>query len=117
MFNKAKCSFCNQTDEAGPLIRGDGAYICHACVDMSYDLIHPRDIPHRNNDEVQIDILEETVYRVVVQGPLKHDHFTEMYKWTEETLSSYLSMNVSQRSFEFIFQNEGDAVAFKLRWI
>jgi len=117
MFNQAECSFCNQTDEAGPLIRGDSAYICHKCVDMSYDLIHPKDIPYRNNDEVQIDILEETLYRVVLQGPLKNDHFTEICQWTEETLLSYISMNVNQRSIDFIFLKEGDAIAFKLRWL
>lgn len=112
------CSFCNQrSSEVGNLIRGDSAYICNACIDMSYDLIHPKDIPSRNKDKVQIDIVEETVYRVIVQGTLGHETFVEMCKWTEETLLSYLSMDVHRQSFEFIFQNEGDAVAFKLRWL
>ncbi len=120
MTIEIECAYCSlKQDEVEKLIRshcGD-IYICDKCVNVCYDQIHPKDIPYRNNDEVQIDILKETVYRAVVQGPLKHDHFIEMCQWTEETLLSYVSMNVNQRSIEFMFLKEGDAIAFKLRWL
>ncbi len=120
MTKEIGCSFCSlKQDKVEKLMQshcGD-VYICNTCIDVCYDVTHPKNIPSRNKDNVQIDIFEETVYRVIVQGTLGHETFIEMCKWTEETLSSYLSMDVHQRSFEFIFQNEGDAIAFKLRWL
>ncbi|KKN08991.1 hypothetical protein LCGC14_1051120 [marine sediment metagenome] len=120
MTKEIGCSFCSlKQDKVEKLMQshcGD-VYICNTCIDVCYDVTHPRDFPSRNEDNVQIDIFEETVYRVIVQGQVDHDMSTEMYKWVKENLSSYISMNVDKRSFEFIFQNEGDAIAFKLRWL
>lgn len=119
MVDPFRCSFCQRDqNEVENLIKGrDSIYICNKCIDISYSQIHPREFPPRNNNEVQIDILKETLYRVVLQGPLKNDHFTEICQWTEETLLSYICMNVNQRSIDFIFLKEGDAIAFKLRWL
>ena len=117
-MDNLKCSFCQRNDnEVENLIKGSSnIYICDKCIHISYNQIHPREFPSRNNDEVQIDILKETLYRVVLQGPLRNDHFKEICRWTEETLLSYVCMNVNQRSIDFIFLKEGDAIAFKLRW-
>jgi len=113
------CSFCKKDQsQVKHLIASVDVYICNECVDICSETIHT---VQSKSLEPSFEIVEQQSYYALLQN---YDEVTvnNMNEWLKENVEEYYVRSYTEDkrnnlTYKFVFNNESDVVAFKLRWI
>lgn len=118
--NKICCSFCgeDQTKVSNLIAGQNDVYICDTCVDICTQTLTSTTKIAPTKPE--FEIVEQTMFCAILRN-FDNESIRDMSTWFRENDIAVWYRRETKPdyadTFQIIFENESDLVAFKLRWI